>query len=92
MPNQDWQSIDTAPKGGGADGVRDPAYVQPPRVLLYFPAEGLIEVGYWDWYYAEGGNGFEGCSAWVIGEYAPAATAYGEPSHWMPLPEPPNAA
>ena len=86
-----WQPIETAPKGGGAESTSDPNYVQPPRILLYFPTEGIIEAGRWDCYYAEGGNGYEGCSAWCCAEYEPAALAYDEPTHWMPLPEPPQA-
>lgn len=81
-----WRPIETAPKGGGADRVDDPKWIAPPKILLYFPAEGAIEVGYWDWYYAEGGNGYEGCSAWCCGEYQPAAMGWDEPTHWMPLP------
>lgn len=88
-----WQSIETAPKGNG-DKVpltSDSQYVDAPRILLYFPAEDVIEVGYWDWYYAEGvGYGYEGCSAWCTGEYQPAGLGCGEPSHWMPLPTTPT--
>ena len=86
-----WQPIETAPKGNGNEinDIRSPQYVQPPKILLYFPAEDVIEVGYWDWYYAENGKGYEGCSAWCCGEYQPAAMGFDEPTHWMPLPEKP---
>lgn len=85
-----WQSIETAPKGGGADLVTDPAYVEPPRILLRF-AGGEVSVGYWDWYYAEGGNGVTHGIAWVepiSGELL--RDHYGPPTGWMPLPEPPQ--
>ncbi|WP_350029610.1 DUF551 domain-containing protein [Caballeronia sp. ATUFL_M1_KS5A] len=88
----EWQPIETAPKGGGAERVDDPNWVQPPLILLYFPS-GTYQViaCYWDWYYAEGGNGYRGCSAWVeptSGELA--AMNYDEPTHWMPIPSAPS--
>lgn len=73
----EWQPIETAPKNG-------------THLLLFFPHENTIEVGYWDCYYAETGRGYEGCSAWCCSEYQPAAMAFDEPTHWMPLPEPPE--
>ena len=89
-----WKPIKTAPKGNGDEinDTRDPLHIQPPKILLYFPAENVVEVGYWDWYYAPSGNGYEGCSAWCCGEYQPAAMGLDEPTHWMPLPEPPLAS
>jgi len=87
-----WEPIETAPKGGGADLVTDPAYVRPPKVLLLFEG-GEQVVCHWDWYYAEGGNGYrEGVSAWVepvSGEQV--SLHYDNPTHWMSLAEPPNA-
>ena len=92
-----WQPIETAPKGGGTEMVTDPAWVDPPEILLLFPpakkAAAAQAVGAWDWYYAPGGNGHAGVSAWV----SPAsgdllAMYYGEPTHWRPLPPPPVAA
>lgn len=84
----DWQSIETAPKGGGAEMVTDPAWVDPPRILLRFE-DGEISVAYWDWYWAEGGHGFNGQLAWIepcSGEQL--SLHYGKPTHWMPLPPP----
>lgn len=91
-----WQPIETALKGGfplGFTGDRvttDPAWVEPPKILLLC-RDGNVSIAYWDWYYAEGGNGFDGSGeAWVepcSGDllkrhYAPAVC-------WMPLPNPP---
>lgn len=83
----EWQPIETAPKGGGAELVTDPAWVEPPKVLLLFE-NGEQVVGCWDWYYAEGGNGYvKGVSAWVVPPSCEqAALYYDEPTHWMPLP------
>ena len=84
-----WRPIETAPRGSGENGphnVTDPAYVAPPKVLL-FTQEG-IEVGYYDWYYHEGyGRGAEtGVSAWRT---TSGDQAY-SPTHWMPIPQPPK--
>ena len=79
-------SIDTAPKGGGADLVTDPNYVNPPKILLFFD-DGNISVGYWDAYYAEGGRGYEGGLAWIepiSGERLDMH--YDSPIGWLPLP------
>jgi len=76
-----WQPIETAPKDGGIDAQ---------RVLLLF-ANGDVSVAYWDLYYAEGGRGYQGCDAWiepVSGELL--ANQYNEPTHWQPLPPPPQ--
>ena len=84
-----WQPIETAPKGGGADRTDDPLWVNPPTMLLAFDG-GKLAMCYWDWYYAEGGNGYRGVAAWVLKDSAElAALEYGEPTHWMPLPKPP---
>lgn len=86
-----WQPIETAPKGGGAEYITDPNWVDPPNLLLLFP-DGHQVVCHWSWYYAENGAGYQdGISAWteqVSGEQV--ALHYGEPTHWMPLPEPPE--
>ena len=82
----EWRPIRSAPKGGGADLVTDPAWVEPPKILLRFD-NGEISVGYWDWYYAEGGNGYQGTEAWIepiSGELL--ALTYDNPIEWMPLP------
>lgn len=82
----DWQPIETAPKGGGAELVTDPNWVEPPLILLLF-AKGEWSVGRWDWYYAEGGAGHRGVDAWVepiSGELL--VMYYDPPTHWMPKP------
>ena len=87
IPNA-WQPIETAPRGSGEDGphdTRDPAYIEPPTLLLW-TQEGP-RVGYYDWYYHPGygrGAGIE--SPWRCAE---GGQAYG-PTHWMPLPAPPK--
>lgn len=58
-----WQPIETAPKGGGAERITDPAWIEPPIILLK-SGEG-IAVCYWDWYFAEGGSGFTDGCAWI---------------------------
>lgn len=88
----EWQPIESAPKGGGADDIRDPAWVNPPRILLRFGGE-AVSVAYWDWYYAEGGAGFRDGFAWIepcSGE--PLNLHYSTPpTHWTELPAPPAA-
>ena len=82
----DWQPIETAPKGGGAELVTDPNWVEPPRILMKFE-HGEISVAYWDWYYAEGGAGYSGGEAWIepcSGEQL--SMHYGTPVSWMELP------
>jgi hypothetical protein len=81
-----WQPMETAPKGGGAERVDDPKWVEPPKILLLFD-EGEISVGYWDWYYAEDGHGYDGGLAWIepcSGEKLDHI--YGLPIKWQPLP------
>ena len=80
-----WQDMELAPKGGGAKLVTDPNYTDPPKILLRFGDN--VSVGYWDWYYAEGGRGYEGGLAWiepVSGERLDLQ--YGAPTSWMPIP------
>lgn len=92
--SEGWSPIDTAPKGGGADLVSDPNWVEPPRLILWFPDERKMVFGYWDWYYAEGGWGCTetgGC-AWVgTDSCEPLVLSYGLPTLWRnqpPAPEP----
>lgn len=90
-----WQPIESAPKGGGAESTTDPKWVKPPLILLRFPWREDHCVARWDWYYAEGGIGHEPRfgphGAWiepVSGERV--VLHYDPPSHWMPLPPPPK--
>ena len=84
-PEHAWQPILTAPTGSGPHGpddTRHPDYVTPPAVLLTL-SDGHCCVGYWDWYYAEGGTGDDGCSsAWVEQVSGERVT----PTYWMLLP------
>lgn len=86
-----WQPIESAPKGGGADRVDDPAWVEPPNILLRFENEEQ-SVCYWEWSCAEGGRDYRvGVEAWVepvSGEIV--SPHYGDATHWMPLPDPPE--
>lgn len=85
-----WLPIDSAPKGGGAEMVTDPAWVDPPRILLRFGDEG-VSIAYWDWFYAEGGSGFTDGFAWVepfSGELLNLHFSEA-PTHYRPLPPPP---
>lgn len=89
---KDWQPIETAPKGGGAEMVTDPNWVEPPTILIR-TGDGYHAVVRWDWYYAEGGRGYIDGNAWVVdlaGE--PMANLGYVPTHWMPLPEPPTSS
>jgi hypothetical protein len=79
--------MDTAPKGGGAEYVTDPNWVEPPRILMKFKG-GQVSVAYWDWYHAEGGAGYRDGFAWIepcSGEQL--NLHYGQPIGWMPLPD-----
>jgi len=96
----EWQPIETAPKGGGAEMVTDPEWVEPPHILLCFADEpepvesSRVVIAYWDWYYAPGGDGYRGDgSAWVIAFEGETTDRHfgNEPTHWMPLPAPPTA-
>lgn len=79
-----WQPIETAPKGGGAELTTDPNWVEPPEVLLWW--SGIAVVAAWDWYYAEGGRGEHASGlAWVeplTGELL-ANYLNGAPSKWV---------
>jgi hypothetical protein len=86
-----WLPIESAPKGGGAELVTDPSWVEPPRILIRFGDE-AVSVAYWDWYYAEGGRGYRNGFAWIepcSGD--PLDLHYTTPpTHWVPLPPPIN--
>jgi hypothetical protein len=87
----EWQDISTAPKGGGAEMVTDPAWIEPPLILLAFE-DGSQVIARWDWYYAKGGCGFSDGCAWVEPISGDVVNLhYGNPTHWMPLPPPPKA-
>jgi len=85
-----WLPIESAPKGSGIGKLTtDPDYVAPPAILLLFD-EGKIAIGYWDWYYAEGGRGYEGGLAWIAQEAGERLDLhYDAPIGWMPLPAAP---
>ncbi len=86
----EWKSIETAPKGGGANRVSSPDWVEPPKILLLFE-QGDTSVGYWDWYYAESGRGFNNISPWVepcSGDQL--SLHYDDPIGWMPIPSQPE--
>jgi len=88
----EWYAIETAPKGGGAEYVTDPNWVEPPRILMAFGDEGIAIV-YWDWAYAEGGYYSRGQrDAWILDRTGETSDLHFEtaPTHWMPLPSPPK--
>lgn len=83
----DWLPMDSAPKGSGMGLVTTPDYIEPPRILLRFGAE-AVSVAYWDWYFAEGGDGCTDGFAWIepcSGD--PLNLSYTTPPDaWMPIP------
>jgi hypothetical protein len=82
-PPQGWQPIETAPTGSwpnGPNDTRDPAYIEPPHLWLMLD-DGEQCVGYFDAYYAEGGNGYDGNPPWV----ERFSSERVRPTHWMPL-------
>ncbi len=85
-----WQPIETAPKGVFSERVTDPGYVKAPLILLRFGDEG-VSVAKWDWYYSDGGAGFErskGCGWYEPCSGDPLNLHYSTPpTHWMPVPE-----
>lgn len=86
ITKNDFLKMCTAPKGGGASSIEDPDWIDPPKILLLFQG-GQISVGYWDWYYAEGGRGYRGGEAWIepcSGERLDIH--YDKPIGWMSLP------
>lgn len=88
----EWRDIESAPKGGGAEYVTDPNWVEPPRILMRFGDEGTAIV-YWDWSYSEGGYNNRGQrDAWIIDYTIETSDLHfsNKPTHWMPLPKPPT--
>lgn len=74
-----WKDISTAPKDGTANKHDGTA------VLLANSATGVRYVGRWFYYTEDAGEPYN-WAGWVCsftGEDMP------EPTHWMPLPEPP---
>lgn len=72
----EWRPIETAPKGGGAEMTTDPAWVEPPTILVI--SDGEVGKSYWDWFYI----------AW-IDESTGEPFCY-PPTHWLPLPKGPQ--
>ncbi|HXE51278.1 MAG TPA: DUF551 domain-containing protein [Ramlibacter sp.] len=73
-----WRPIETAPK----DGKHKP-------VLLHVNWEPLTVVGYWG-AASDVGEFQSDEETWrVLWDQAPIRDGYDEPTHWMPLPEPP---
>lgn len=85
-----WRPIEEAPIGGGAESIDDPNWVEPPKLLLLFPS-GTMRIGNYEWYFSEGGYGYNGLSAWADSSTGEQLEyAHGEaPTHFMPLPQPP---
>jgi len=88
-----WQPIEAAPKGNYTESTLDPAWIDPPLILLYCPnGTHKVVAAHWDWYYSEIGSGYEqGTSAWIepcTGDRV--SLHYDEPTHWMPLPAAPD--
>jgi hypothetical protein len=83
-----WQPMETAPKPS-AEPIKDLRSAKPPpRVLLRFGSE-AVSVAYWDWYYAEGGNGCTDGFAWIEPCSGEALNLHYStpPDGWMPLPD-----
>ena len=73
----EWKSIKTAPKH--------------EKILLRFERQGAVSVAHWDEAYADGGYYCTHGVAWiepVSGEQL--RDYYDDPTHWMPLPQPPQ--
>lgn len=85
-----WRPVEEAPIGGGAESIDDPNWVEPPKLMLLFPS-GTMRIGNYEWYFSEGGYGYNGLSAWADSSTGEQLEyAHGEaPTHFMPLPQPP---
>lgn len=85
-----WRPIEEAPIGGGAETVVAPNWVEPPELLLLLPC-GTMRIGNYEWYFSEGGYGYNGLSAWTDASTGDQLEAmYGAPpTHFIPLPQPP---
>ena len=77
-------SMESAPKGGGAEYVTDPEWVEPPKILLFFDG-GAVSVGCWDWYYVRNDEVNNAWTEPVSGQLL--RFTYGEPIGWMEIPE-----
>ena len=81
LSTPEWQPMETAPRDG-----------PHAQKIMLLSESGIVSVGYWDSYYAEGGGGYENWpDTWVepvSGELL--SLNYDPPTHWQPLPEPPK--
>jgi len=81
-----WQPIETAPKDGTPLLLfcnPTPAlsgHMEPDEVFRSRMTTGYFDKHYHEWWL---------CVFWG---YESEATLYEDPTHWMPLPEPPNEA
>jgi hypothetical protein len=77
----EWQPIETGPKS--------PSYENQIRLLLFVPERtggGNVVIGLW-----RGNDDFDGI--WFCSEDdGPISWGECKPTHWMPLPAPPNPA
>lgn len=79
----EWQPIETV---FSYIKEQNTEYTSDVKVLLLCGEN--QSVAYWDEYYAEGGRGYAGGTAWIepcSGEQID--NHYGPPTHWMPLPQ-----
>lgn len=84
-----WRPIETAPKGTDGHGIGE-------TVLLYVPegldASPMVTMGsYFREETRDDAGRFLG-GEWTAIDWDYCRTPYVKPSHWQPLPEPPEAA